>query len=108
MEGLAGLCQCETWRYQNALSCWLPIKWTKYSTTIPELSATGAMRRMKVVPYGFRQCQMPGLRYFAWIQSPGLFSQLSALNSLNAMIENAEISIFDNIEEAQQWLDSKG
>jgi hypothetical protein len=32
----------------------------------------------------FPAMSQAGLRYFAWIQSPQLFSQLSALNSLNA------------------------
>ncbi len=55
----------------------------------------------------FPMLEREGLVYLAWIYSKSTFSQLSAEKSHNAKLGNVEIKFFDNIPEAEEWLQSK-
>ncbi|MDB5021717.1 MAG: domain S-box protein [Pedobacter sp.] len=47
-----------------------------------------------------------GLKYFAWIFSTSVFSQLSAKKSIDVMHGNVVTQFFTSIELAEEWLDS--
>jgi len=46
-----------------------------------------------------------GLKYFAWIFSPSAFAQLSARKTVDVMEGSIDIQFFNNVEEAQEWID---
>jgi len=48
-----------------------------------------------------------GLRYFAQVLSPDIFSQLSIENLQFRIGDLLQIHMFDNLEEAQRWLRSQ-
>ena len=45
-----------------------------------------------------------GLRYFAWVYSPNIYSRLSTDLTLQFTSGNAIVSTFDDIETAKAWL----
>ena len=45
-----------------------------------------------------------GLRYFAWVYSPNLYSRLSTDLTLQYTTGNTVISTFDDLDTAQAWL----
>ncbi|MDQ2771317.1 MAG: hypothetical protein M3Y54_12545 [Bacteroidota bacterium] len=45
-----------------------------------------------------------GLRYFAWVYSPNVYSRLSTDLTLQFTTGNAVIATFDDIETAKAWL----
>jgi len=46
-----------------------------------------------------------GLKYFAWIYSPDIFSQFTA-NNIAAMQESNIVRVFKNINDGKNWLKS--
>ncbi len=52
----------------------------------------------------FPQMQHAGLQYFAWIYSPGIFSQLAAEKSVNIMTGSITSQFFNDVKEAAVWL----
>ena len=45
-----------------------------------------------------------GLRYFAWVYSPNIYSRLSTDLTLQFVAGNAVVSTFDDIATAKSWL----
>ena len=48
-----------------------------------------------------------GVEYFAWVYSKHAFSRLSADIALGYVQEGPEIAVFDNIEDAESWLEEQ-
>ena len=48
--------------------------------------------------------ELAGLKFFSWVLSESAFSQLSAQKSVENEDKQAEISFFENAEEAMTWL----
>jgi len=46
-----------------------------------------------------------GLKYFAWVLSPEIFSQFSAVNSVNNVIPGLQVQLFLNRTDAAEWLE---
>lgn len=55
----------------------------------------------------FPAMEKAGLRYFAWINSPSVFSQLSARKSVDTLVGKIVFRFFNNVEPAIKWIDSK-
>ncbi|WP_207423233.1 PAS domain-containing protein [Desertivirga brevis] len=52
----------------------------------------------------FPMMEAAGLRYFAWVYSPSSFSKMSADKSVEVKKDGIITRFFDNLEEANQWL----
>ncbi|WPU93068.1 PAS domain-containing protein [Mucilaginibacter sabulilitoris] len=48
-----------------------------------------------------------GLRYFAWVDSHSIFSQLSARKSADPLPRNIDINFFSEVSAAEAWLNEK-
>ena len=55
----------------------------------------------------FPMIEKAGLKYFAWIYSPSVFSQLSAQKSVDIAVGNVVTQFFTDIGVAEEWLNSK-
>jgi PAS domain S-box-containing protein len=55
----------------------------------------------------FPDMDKAGLRYFAWVHSPSVFSQLSAHKSVDTLAGNIVIQFFTDLESAAEWIESK-
>jgi PAS domain S-box-containing protein len=55
----------------------------------------------------FPAMENAGLRYFAWIYSPSVFSQLSARKSVDNLGGNIAIEFFTDVESAKEWIESR-
>lgn len=55
----------------------------------------------------FPEMEKAGLRYFAWIYSPSMFSRLSAEKAVDAKIGNTVIQFFTDVASARKWLAEK-
>ncbi|MDN3581237.1 PAS domain-containing protein [Mucilaginibacter flavus] len=55
----------------------------------------------------FPAMEKAGLRYFAWVHSKSVFSQLSAQKSIETLRGKIVFSFFDEVKEAEEWIDSK-
>jgi PAS domain S-box-containing protein len=55
----------------------------------------------------FPMMEKSGLKYFAWVYSPSVFSRLAADKSVNTTASNVTIQLFEDIEAAREWLDSR-
>ncbi|MBC7916006.1 MAG: hypothetical protein H7Y07_18000 [Pyrinomonadaceae bacterium] len=52
----------------------------------------------------FPALENAGVRHFAWVQSPGIFSRLAEKNSINQAVGNLKVQFFDQKDAAEQWL----
>ncbi len=52
----------------------------------------------------FPQMQHAGLQFFAWVYSPGTFSQMAAEKSIDVMTGSITSRFFNNVSEAEEWL----
>ncbi|WP_207426770.1 PAS domain-containing sensor histidine kinase [Pedobacter sp. SYSU D00535] len=50
--------------------------------------------------------EQAGLRYFAWVQSPSSFSQLSAMKTASTDLGKVVVRFFENADQAKAWLKS--
>jgi len=55
----------------------------------------------------FPAMQKAGLRYFAWVNSPSVFSQLSARKSVNTLSDKMTISFFTDVITAEAWINEQ-
>lgn len=55
----------------------------------------------------FPAMQKAGLRYFAWVNSPSVFSQLSARKSVNDLNGEMTISFFADVITAETWINKQ-
>lgn len=55
----------------------------------------------------FPAMEKAGLRYFAWIYSPSVFSQLSAKKSVDTLAGKVAFQFFNDADSAIEWIDSK-
>nr|WP_256439369.1 ATP-binding protein [Pedobacter sp. SYSU D00823] len=55
--------------------------------------------------FWFPLMQEAGIEYFAWIQSPDIFSQLSALKSIEMKNGKINIHFFEEMSAAVEWLE---
>ncbi|GAA3967081.1 PAS domain-containing protein [Mucilaginibacter dorajii] len=55
----------------------------------------------------FPAMEKAGLRYFAWVYSPSVFSQLSAQKSIETLKGKISFSFFNDLEAAEEWIESK-
>jgi PAS domain S-box-containing protein len=55
----------------------------------------------------FPAMEKAGLKYFAWVYSPSIFSQLSARKSVDTLAGNILIHFFTDVEAAAKWIESK-
>ena len=49
-----------------------------------------------------------GLKYFAWVVSPNVFSQLSAESTVNKLATGEIIQTFDSYNQADKWIKEIG
>ncbi|WP_439696375.1 PAS domain-containing protein [Mucilaginibacter sp. AW1-7] len=54
----------------------------------------------------FPDMEKAGLRYFAWVHSPSVFSQLSARKSIYALKGKLVIEFFTDVKSAEEWIES--
>ncbi|GGK60469.1 hypothetical protein ACD591_12160 [Rufibacter glacialis] len=52
----------------------------------------------------FPRLRQAGMLKFAWVYSPSMFSRLSTDKSLRFTYDTTGIEVFENLEEAKQWL----
>ena len=52
----------------------------------------------------FPKMKQAGVLYFAWVYSPNVFSRLSTDTSVSFSKQGPETALFDNAEEAENWL----
>jgi PAS domain S-box-containing protein len=55
----------------------------------------------------FPMMEKAGLKYFAWIYSPSMFSKLAADKSVDTAVGNVAIELFTDIGAAREWLDTR-
>jgi len=55
----------------------------------------------------FPAMQKAGLRYFAWVNSPSVFNQLSARKSVNALPHKMTINFFTEVISAEAWINEQ-
>lgn len=55
----------------------------------------------------FPAMEKAGLRYFAWIYSPSVFSQLSARKSVDTLTGEIVAQFFTEVADAEKWINSK-
>ena len=55
----------------------------------------------------FPAMQKAGLRYFAWVNSPSIFSQLSARKSVNILPDEITIQFFADVITAEAWINEQ-
>jgi PAS domain S-box-containing protein len=55
----------------------------------------------------FPAMEKAGLRYFAWVYSPSVFSQLSARKSVDTLAGQVVIQFFTDVASAEEWITSK-
>jgi len=55
----------------------------------------------------FPAMQKAGLRYFAWVNSPSVFNQLSARKSVNALPDKMTINFFTDVIAAEAWINEQ-
>lgn len=60
-----------------------------------------------VVQEWFPAMQKAGLRYFAWVNSPSVFNQLSARKSVNALPHKMTINFFTDVISAEAWINEQ-
>lgn len=54
----------------------------------------------------FPDMEKAGLRYFAWVHSPSVFSQLSARKSIYTLKGKLVIEFFTDVKSAAEWIES--
>lgn len=54
----------------------------------------------------FPRMRQAGMKAFAWVYSPSMFSRLSTDKSLRFTYDTNGIEVFDNIHEARKWLEA--
>ncbi|MDN3547474.1 PAS domain-containing protein [Mucilaginibacter aquaedulcis] len=55
----------------------------------------------------FPAMEKAGMRYFAWVNSPSVFSQLSARKSADSTLEKLKIHFFTEVAAAVDWLNEQ-
>ncbi|SDP59979.1 PAS domain S-box-containing protein [Mucilaginibacter sp. OK268] len=55
----------------------------------------------------FPAMQKAGLRYFAWVNSPSVFNQLSARKSVNTLPDKMTINFFTDVISAEAWINEQ-
>lgn len=55
----------------------------------------------------FPAMENAGLRYFAWVYSPSVFSQLSARKSVDTLAGQIVIQFFTDVASAEEWIEGK-